>query len=341
MNRHAPIRDVKQTFLGSEATRATSDWGWVAVMGATTLVELAWWCWAWKAGIAPPPFVFSYLLIAFGALGVVLAIRQILRPAGSLPVLLTLFVATALVGVGASLFLPLKYAIPREVPFWLDQPLAALELRAFGAQPWFLLDRIFGWAAVPIDRVYGLWLPVQLLALFAVMVQPPSPAKSRALVAYSLSWFLLGVVAAAFFSSAGPIFYDRLYGGEEFAGLRSTLLARGATYVLAESDAMWTSFASGRPGFVAGMSAVPSLHVAISVWMVLAARSLAPRAAPFALAYCIFMWVASVQLGWHYVSDGAAGVVGAGALWWLAAIGQARAKRPGQARCRHAAPPRS
>jgi membrane-associated phospholipid phosphatase len=30
------------------------------------------------------------------------------------------------------------------------------------------------------------------------------------------------------------------------------------------------------------------------------------------------MWVASVQLGWHYFSDGLAGLLGTLALWWLA-----------------------
>jgi hypothetical protein len=339
MNRHTPIPESEDKYRGSALFQG--DFDWLAVMGLTTFVELVWWAFAWRAGIAPPPFLFTYLAIAFTALCVVLALRQAFRPVEPLPGVTTLFVATALVGVAASLFLPLKFAIPREVPFWLDNPLARMELEAFGAQPWVLLDRLFGWVAVPIDRVYGLWLPVQLLALFAVVVQPPSPAKSRALVAYSLTWFLLGVVGAVFCSSAGPIFYDRLYGGTEFAGLRSTLLARGATYVLAESDAMWSSFASGRPGFVAGISAVPSLHVAVSAWMVLAARSLAPRVAPLAWAYCAFMWIASVQLGWHYVSDGAVGVIGALAIWRLAAIGQARVERPSPVAHRHAAPPGS
>ena len=38
------------------------------------------------------------------------------------------------------------------------------------------------------------------------------------------------------FSSAGPIFYDRLFGGTAFAALRETLQSRGAWVALAESD---------------------------------------------------------------------------------------------------------
>jgi hypothetical protein len=66
------------------------------------------------------------------------------------------------------------------------------------------------------------------------------------------------------------------------------------------------------------MSAMPSIHVAIAVWMWLTARSLSPAAAPAALAYAVFIWIASVQLGWHYASDGLAGAFGMVAVWWIA-----------------------
>jgi hypothetical protein len=81
---------------------------------------------------------------------------------------------------------------------------------------------------------------------------------------------------------------------------------------------MWGALESGRPGLVAGISAVPSLHVAISLWIFLTARTMAPHAAPVALFYFIFIWVASVQLGWHYASDGLAGAAGMLAIWFVA-----------------------
>ena len=288
-------------------------------MAALTAVELLWWVIAWSVGVAPLPFVATYLALAMSALAAALALRLALRPRARLAPWPALLAGVVVVGLGASLFLPLKYAIPSEVPFWLDLPLAGAERGLFGTDPWQLLDRMLGPALVPVDRFYALWLPVQSLGLFLVMVQPPSPAKSRALVAYSLAWFVLGVVAAVLFSSAGPLFFDRLFGGARFALLGPTLAERGAWIVLAESDAMWNSLASGKPGLVAGISAFPSIHVAISLWLFLVARALAPRAAPFAGAYFLFVWIASVQLGWHYVADGLGGAVGMLALWWLAA----------------------
>lgn len=294
------------------------DRPWLFVLAATIAVEMLWWALAWGAGLAPLPFLFTHLLLAVGALGVAFALRAATRPKRGRAATPSILLAATLVGIGASFFLPLKVAIPRQIPFWLDQPLAAAERQLFGADPWFLLDRLFGWAAVPIDRLYGLWLPVQLLVLFAIILEPPSRAKSRALIAYSLAWLLLGVGAAMLFSSAGPLFYDRLFGGGQFAALRDTLEARDAWVAFAESDRMWAAIDSGRPSLVAGISAFPSMHVAVSVWIYLAARGLAPRAAPFALSYAIFIWLASVQLGWHYVADGVAGAVGLIAVWALA-----------------------
>lgn len=290
---------------------------WLALMAGLTFVELVWWAICWRAGLAPAPRLGISTVLALAALLAAFALRATIRPRGEHASWGALLLGTILIAVGASLFLPLKYAIPGQIHFWLDAPLALGERHVFGADPWRIADRAFGWALVPVDRIYALWLPVQSVVLFSVLLLPPSARKSRALSAYSLAWFLLGVVAALLCASAGPIFYDRLLGSQQFAGLAAPSRA-GAWMVRSESDAMWTSFASGRPGLVAGLSAMPSLHVAISVWIWLTARNLAPAVAPVALAYAVFMWVASVQLGWHYVSDGIVGALGMLAIWWLA-----------------------
>lgn len=293
---------------------------WLVTMAAISGVEIVWWAVAWRLGIAPLPHVVTYVVLAFGGLGAAIALRVALRLTPSAAPWGAALPATLLVGVGASAFLPLKYAIPREVSFWLDRPLAAAERSWFGADLWVLLDRLFGWAAMPMDWLYGCWLPTQSLILFLLILARPSRAKTRALIAYSLAWFLLGVVGAVMLSSAGPLFYDRIYGGSTFAALGETLRARGAWVAIAESDRMWAAAAGRDPGMVAGISAVPSVHVAISLWMWLVARDLAPRFALTALVYFALVWVGSVQLGWHYASDGMAGVVGMLAVWRLAGL---------------------
>ncbi|MGZ2412736.1 multisubunit Na+/H+ antiporter MnhF subunit [Sphingomonas sp. F9_3S_D5_B_2] len=332
---------------GTAAQRRATVWSigkdapWLLVMAAVTALELIWWVVTWSRGFAPAPHLGTYLAITFAGLGAALVLRLVLQGRAARPNWRSVLLATFLVGAGASLFLPLKYAIPSVLPFWLDAPLAHAEQSLFTVDPWLLLDRSLGWAVVPMDWIYALWLPAQAIVLFMVLLQPASATKSRVVIAYVLGWFLLGVVAALAFSSAGPIFYDRLSGGTHFAPLREALEQRGAWFVIAESDLMWSSMASGRPSLVAGISAVPSIHVAISAWMFLASRAMAPRAAPFALVYTILVWVGSVQLGWHYATDGLAGVVGMVAVWALspavqrtaeAALSQANPEEPQGAR---------
>jgi len=294
------------------------DAPWLIAMAGFAALELLWWAIAWNNGIAPAPRFGTYILFACMSLAVATLLR-LARGASPWGTGRTSVVAaTLLVAAAASLFLPLKYAIPHEVAFWLDRPLAAVERALLGIDPWLALDRALGSAAIPMDWLYGAWLPVQSVVLFLVILARPSPTKSRALVAYSASWFLLGVAAAALFASAGPLFYDRLLGGTEFAALGQTLYQRGVWIAIAESDGMWASFASGIPGPVAGISAVPSLHVAISLWIWLTARTMAPRAAPLAAVYFLLIWIGSVQLGWHYAADGLAGALGMLAISWLA-----------------------
>ncbi len=291
------------------------DRAWLAVMATITAIKFCWWAVVWTSGFAPAPYVLTYLAFAFAGLASVLCLRVLTGPMAASSSWWSVLAATILIGIGSSLFLPIKYAIPQIVPFWLDEPIARAERLLFGTDPWLKLDGLLGWAAAPIDRLYGLWLPVQSLLLFTVLTEAPSAAKSRALIAYVLAWFLLGVLAAILLSSAGPLFYDRLFGGTTFGALRETLQRRGAWIAFAESDRMWASFASGRPSIVAGISAAPSIHVAISVWIYLVVRRMAPGSAPYAFAYSILIWVGSVQLGWHYVVDGLAGVLGMLGIW--------------------------
>lgn len=302
------------------AAFAGDDSRWLGVMAIVTVAELACWAASWNAGFASMPRLITYMALAFTGLGAAYALQRIARPGQKPPAWPSVVLGTTLVGLGASLFLPLKYAIPKSVPFWLDASLLAADRALFSLDPWQFLERHLGWATVPLDWIYGLWLPTQMLVMFTVMLAQPSPAKTRALAAYSLAWLLLGVICATLFSSVGPIFHDRVLGGSEFAYLGETLRARGATMALFESDTMWLAFDSDNPGLISGISAFPSLHVAISLWVVLAARTMAPRLMGLALIYFALISLGSVQLGWHYVGDGIGGALGMVGVWKLAAL---------------------
>ena len=55
-----------------------------------------------------------------------------------------------------------------------------------------------------------------------------------------------------------------------------------------------------------GISAFPSMHVAIAAWLALVLKD---RGAPrLGQAYLIGVFACSIILGWHYVLDGVAGI---------------------------------
>ena len=70
------------------------------------------------------------------------------------------------------------------------------------------------------------------------------------------------------------------------------------------------------------VAAVPSLHAAYSLLVVLIVRRIWPRLTPLAVVYAVAMQFCVVYLGEHYVADLIAGDVLALAVWW--AVGRSR-----------------
>jgi hypothetical protein len=222
--------------------------------------------------------------------------------------------AVQLMGIQAACFASLKAAIPSVNPFWLDPYLMRFEAALFGKQPWQIAYSLFGPAAGFFDAAYTVWVPIQIVSIFSLLLIKPSPEKSQAIISFMLAWLIIGVFAAAALSSAGPIFYDRLYGTHDFAGLPLA----GAHNTARESAMLWASHKSGVLKVGSGISAMPSMHVALALWFALVLRKTFLR--HIAWAYVPIVWIGSVLLGWHYVIDGLVGLLAMLAIWQLSKV---------------------
>jgi drug/metabolite transporter superfamily protein YnfA len=210
-----------------------------------------------------------------------------------------------LAGIDMQAFMWIKPEVTAVAPFWADPWFADMDHALFGVDPWRLfigIDLTFhAWA---YSFFWALAIMAALIWLFA---SPASPGRSRAIVSYFATWSIFGPLGQLAFSAAGPIFYQRAGFGDRFAAMDAQIpevTQRIAGY-------LWTYHEKGTFAFGAGVSAMPSLHIATVTWIVLTAHELKSRLVWPAALFALYIFALSVALGWHYAVDGLAGAAGA------------------------------
>jgi hypothetical protein len=227
----------------------------------------------------------------------------------------------------------IKTAIPQVVPYYADPFLAELDRAIFLIDPWRITHFFIGdWGTGIVDDIYIAWHFVQICFGCWMIVTRNLRLQTTALISYTLCWILLGGVGAMLFSSVGPCFYEQFYGATDFRPLMQNLIhapisAEAQKYLL-------DSFDTGNLG--SGISAFPSMHVAIAVWEALvvrmAFRNRILTAAAWAWVFVIC--VGSVHLGWHYAVDGIFAAAGAVCFWkvaqWIVAYNPRSSRSAGE-----------
>jgi hypothetical protein len=251
-------------------------------------------------------YLVSALVVIVAAFVILLALRLIAAArSGDAP--LDLYrgagfaLGVILVGLQMAVLSWTKIMLPIASPFWADPLLANVDQAIFRSDPWQLAQALVGWAAPAIDRAYVTWAPIKFAALTILLLLPESVAKKRALVSYFL---ILSCVALGQFmlSSAGPIFYAELGLGDRFGTLPIE------PWVLASKAYLWSDYLRAGGDIGTGISAMPSLHVAIALWIAFVVQTFVRRFAVFGYIYFALILVGSVLLGWHYAVDGAAAI---------------------------------
>ncbi len=234
----------------------------------------------------------------------------------ALPVLLLfpLFAAT---------FSFFKSIIPVINPFAWDPQFAEWDRVLHGGyHPWELLQPLLGqpWITTLINGGYHLWFGVTYGVILWQMADTRQPRlRMQYLLTFLLLWILIGSVAATLLSSAGPVYFGRVTGlADPFAPLMAYL--HGASAVspvpaLEVQDLLWHWHERGTviPG--AGISAMPSMHVAIVFSFVLLGFATSRLLGIIFSAFAAIVLIGSVHLGWHYAIDGYAAIVATWLIW--------------------------
>ncbi len=223
-------------------------------------------------------------------------------------------------------FTVMKASIPSINPFSWDPFFYELDRTIhFGYSPWELIQPIVGhpfvsWA---INWFYNLWFFVLSYVWVWQAFSLKNPTlRLRFFYSLLLTWILFGVVAATIFSSAGPCFYGRVVSGPSpYADLMRYLYEADKQFPIWALDGqayLWENFTFREVKLAAGISAMPSMHIAMSFLFFLVGRATAPWIGRAFLFYLVVMLIGSVHLGWHYAVDGYFSIIGVCLVWWVA-----------------------
>lgn len=225
---------------------------------------------------------------------------------GITPVLLVVLTAYAILGTSNITLISLK--LLGGVTDWRDVYFWRLEAPIFDWLKAFPVDTL-AW-----DRLYhSCWL-IELSAAFALVVIGRS---TRIMVQFCLSLVLLFYLGR-FLGMLNPVMGPAIYRPEWFPYLHGSLTGVAMQQV-ASVIANGPAFAFQMGGvLLGGVSAMPSLHVAMvavtAYWLGVAKSWTALISIP----WVILIWISTVVLGWHYILDGAGGLILAAVSVWLA-----------------------
>ncbi len=222
-------------------------------------------------------------------------------------------------------FAQVKALIPVFQPFAWDQTFDHLDrVVHFGRLPWEWLQPILGYAPITfvLNLNYNFWfLAMWIFLAHFLWVERAGTHRTRTLLVFFLTWSICGSLMAVLLSSAGPCFYGRLgLSPDPYAPLIAYLRAANEAlpiWAVPTQDMLWEAYAGGG-GFLLGISAMPSVHNASALLLVLATWNKATFVRVIAIAHAALIFIGSIHLAWHYAVDSYLAWAMTLAIWWVA-----------------------
>ena len=232
-----------------------------------------------------------------------------------------LVVVAAMFCIGLSAFTTFKLAIPGLVPFYADTLLADIDAWLHHGNPGEFAHAIVpDWAQYPLGYLYGpVWATLWFGLLAFVSLHDNGNLRRRYFWSMALTICLLGTVAATAFSSVGPIFYAEFVEPTRFADLTAAIGESAVgDYMAQVSGYLLAGYHSGVGKMGTGISAMPSMHLAIATLNACMLSSLNRTAGIAGWVYVALILLGSVYLGWHYAIDGYFSIAAVTLIWWVA-----------------------
>jgi hypothetical protein len=224
-----------------------------------------------------------------------------------------------------SAFNTIKVLLPDFTDLNFDETLSNLDRTIHGGDPWRMLTALLG--PDTQNLVQALYLPgwtyaVMFLTGYICVSRHAAKIRDQYITVFLVTWPLLGNVIAALFLSDGPAFYARVTGDHERYGALIDTLAQTrdnpfSAYML--QNALWVLQQTKEASEGSGISAFPSVHVAMATLVCLGLVALNRRYAIYGVPFLVSIFVGSILLGWHYAVDGYASMILVCGIWFVVA----------------------
>lgn len=223
-------------------------------------------------------------------------------------------------------FSKMKAAIPLFNQYTWDATFIAWDRALFfGIDAWQVMQPVLGHPLVTgtLALLYQVWfLLLYPGVLWFAGAGMDETVRRRFFLTYVLSWTVVGGAMATWLASVGPCFVGPLLGDRTFDAQMAYLNAANEqvpVMTLKVQGMLLDWFHADANGLGSGITAMPSMHVAIAFLFWLAMRHAAPRAARWFGLFFVLIWIGSVHLAYHYAVDGLVSVIAVAALWRLSA----------------------
>lgn len=237
-----------------------------------------------------------------------------------LPMIGVAIVASVFIHAG---FTILKNTMSFITPYFADPFIANVDRALhFGVDPWVIAHWVGDYlpTTLMIYSYLTIWaLPAFALPVIIALTDGDRARMVRTLALYAVAWVFVGNVLAFSGLSVGPVYFDRLLGGDQFAGLTVALVESGVTAsgIGNTQQALWEIY-SGQSALIgSGISAFPSVHVAIATVAAIYMCERSKWLVPLAATFLFFTFYLSVFTGYHYAVDGYVSMIVIFGVWWL------------------------
>jgi len=219
-------------------------------------------------------------------------------------------------------FSKLKSMIPLFNDFHWDPVFIAWDRALFrGQDAATALQPILGYPLVTssLSFLYHAWvLQIYVGVLFFLFYRAARPATRQYFLSFVLIWTVIGFALATAFASVGPCFVGPIFGDTTFDAHMAYLQAadeRFPVLTLNVQHQLLEWYREGKGGLGSGITAMPSMHVAMAQLTWLAVRRISRVAGWWFFAFFVIIWIGSVHLGYHYAVDGLISVIATTAIW--------------------------